>query len=118
MVTGLEVALVKPVVDALLALYKKAKSTRLKTNAEKALAEAIRELLTASPDLRSTEAKIAVAKAAGIINADLILAQDMVSKHRTPVKKPAAKKAAAKKPALKKPAAKKPALKKPAVKKA
>ena len=49
-------------------------------------------MLLAPNDLRSAEAKIAIAKAAGIINADLILAEEMISKHKGTVK-PAEKKA-------------------------
>ncbi|MFZ5523975.1 MAG: hypothetical protein ACOY9D_07850 [Pseudomonadota bacterium] len=110
MATGFEAALVKPIVDALVELYKMSKVTRLKSTAEAALAEAIRELLLAPSDLRSAETKIAIAKAAGIINADLVLAEEMVSKHKAAAKKPAAKK----RPAAKKKAA---AKKKPAAKK-
>ena len=120
MATGIEGSLVKPIVDALIGLYKKSKNTRLKSTAQTALAEAIRELLLAPTDLRSSEAKIAVAKAAGIINADLILAEEMVFKHKAALKKPAAKKAVAakKKAAARKPAAKKKtAAKKSAAKK-
>ena len=102
MAIGVEGALVKPIVDALIGLYKKSKGTRLKATAEAALSEAIRELLLAPSNLRSVDAKIAAAKAAGIINADLVLAEEMASKHRAAAKKPAAKKAAAKKPAAKK----------------
>ncbi|HEY1092546.1 MAG TPA: hypothetical protein VGE47_15730 [Burkholderiaceae bacterium] len=127
MASGIESALVKPVVDALVALYKKARTSRLKSTAEKALAQAIRELLLAPSDLKSAEAKIAIAKAAGLINDDLLLAEDMVVKHKAgakrgpvlktaPVKKAPAKKVAAKVPA--KPAAKKAAAKKAAAKKA
>lgn len=112
MATGVEAALVKPIVDALIGLYKKAKGTHLKSTAQAALSEAIRELLRAPSNLRSAEAKIAAAKAAGIINADLVLAEEMVSKHKTATKKPAAKKSPAKKPAAKKVPAKKRAAKK------
>ncbi len=116
MATGFESALVKPIVDALIGLYKKSKGTKLKSTAQAALAEAIRELLLAPNNLRSAEAKIAVAKAAGIISADLILAEEMIVKHRAAAK-PAAKKVAAKKPAAKKAVAKKPAAKKVAARK-
>ena len=103
MATGLEGALVKPVVDGIMALFKKAKSSKLKSTAEKALTEAIRELLLAPNDLKSAEAKIAVAKAAGIINTDLVLAEDMLQKHKAAAKKATGKKAAtAKKTAAKK----------------
>jgi hypothetical protein len=117
MSTGFESALVKPVVDGILGIFKGAKTAKLKANAEVALAEAIRELLLAPNDLKSPEVKIAIAKAAGIMNTDLLLAEEMLQKHRVAAKKPAAKKPAAKKPAAKKPAAKKPAAKKAAAKK-
>lgn len=116
MATGIEGALVKTIVDALIGLYKKSKGTKLKSTAQESLAEAIRELLLAPNNLRSAEAKIAVAKAAGIINSDLVLAEEMLSKHRVAAK-PAAKKVAAKKPAAKKAVAKKPAAKRVAAKK-
>ena len=95
MTTGLEAAFVKPIVDALLAIFKKSKTSKLKKDAENALSEAIRELLKASPNIRSAEAKIAVAKAAKIINADLLLAEELASKHHTAGKVAYTKKAIA-----------------------
>jgi hypothetical protein len=121
MVTTAEILILKPVVDGLLALYKNAKTAKLRKSAEQALTEAIRELLLAPQNLKSAEAKIAIAKAAGIISADLVLADEMLSKHKVAAKKAApAKKAAAKKAApAKKAAAKKAApAKKAAAKKA
>ena len=95
MATGFEGALVKPVVDGIIGLFKKAKNAKLKSTAEKALGEAIRELLMAPNDLKSAEAKIAVAKAAGIINTDLVLAEEILQKHKVVAKRAApAKKAA------------------------
>ena len=48
---AIETALIKPVVDALLALFRESNDIKLKRNAEKALREAIRELLAGShPD--------------------------------------------------------------------
>ncbi|HMC13563.1 MAG TPA: hypothetical protein VKG67_04390 [Gallionellaceae bacterium] len=47
-------------------------------------------------DLRSVEAKIRLAKAAGTLNDDVELAEEWVAKHKAATKKPAAKKAAAK----------------------
>lgn len=91
MATGIEVALVKPVVDVLISLFKKAQTKSFKANAEKALTEAIRELLLAPSDLKSAEVKIAVAKAAGIINADLILAEELLQKSKVVAKSPAAR---------------------------
>jgi len=79
----IEAALIKPVVDALLALFRQADDIKLKRNAEAALREAIRELLHANPDENRAEARIAIAKAAGILTEDVVLAEDMLKKHRT-----------------------------------
>ncbi len=121
-----EAALIKPVVDALIGLFRQGDHVRLKRNAEAALREAIRELLLANPDENKARARIAIAKAAGIISEDVMLAEDMLKKHRItrsrtagklgsgksrktaiktasmPAEKPTAKKT--KKPAAKKPA--------------
>jgi hypothetical protein len=78
----IEAALIKPVVDALLSLFKQGENIRLKLNAETALHEAIRELLLAHPDENKAETKIAIARAAGIISEDILLAEDMLKKHR------------------------------------
>ncbi len=78
----IEAALIKPVVDALLSLFKQGENIQLKRNAEKALREVIRELLLANPDENKAEARIAIAKAAGIISEDIVLAEDMLEKHR------------------------------------
>lgn len=78
----IEAALIKPVVDALLGLFKQSEHLQLKRNAEKALREAIRELLLANPDENKAEARIAIAKAAGILSEDILLAEDMLEKHR------------------------------------
>lgn len=78
----IEAALIKPVVDALMGLFKQGDNLRLKHNAEAALREAIRELLLASPDDNKAEARIAIAKAAGILSEDVVLAEDMLKKHR------------------------------------
>lgn len=113
----IEAALIKPVVDALMGLFKQGDNLRLKRNAEAALREAIRELLLASPDDNKAEARIAIAKAAGILSEDVVLAEDMLKKTRAAKartsgkaatgrkRKPAADKAPAKKAA--RPAAKK-----------
>ena len=79
---AIETALIKPVVDALLALFRESNDIKLKRNAEKALREAIRELLLANPDENKAEARIAIAKAAGILSEDVVLAEDMLEKHR------------------------------------
>jgi hypothetical protein len=78
----IEAALIKPVVDALLTLFKQGENLQLKHNAEKALREAIRELLLANPDENKAEARIAIAKAAGIISEDIVLAEHMLEQHR------------------------------------
>lgn len=78
----IEAALVKPVVDALLALFRQGSDIKLKRNAEVALREAIRELLLANPDDNKAEARIAIAKAAGILSEDVVLAEDMLKKTR------------------------------------
>ena len=120
----IEAALVKPVVDVLLALFRRGENLHLKSDAEAALREAIRELLLANPDENKAAARIAIARAAGILSEDVVLAEDMLEKHRATKgrtrgkaatgrkRKPAAKpepkpagKPAAKKP---RPAAKKP----------
>ncbi|MGH8032343.1 MAG: hypothetical protein ACREO8_08275 [Luteimonas sp.] len=78
----IEAALIKPVVDALMGLFRQGENLRLKHNAEAALREAIRELLLANPDDNKAEARIAIAKAAGILTEDVVLAEDMLKKHR------------------------------------
>ena len=79
---AIETALIKPVVDALLALFRESNDIKLKRNAEKALREAIRELLLANPDENKAEARIAIAKAAGILSEVVVLAEDMLKKTR------------------------------------
>lgn len=69
--------LVKTVVDALLQAFQKARTGRLRANAEKALSEAVRELLRANPDLNKADAAVATAKAAGIINERVFLVENM-----------------------------------------
>ena len=78
----IETALIKPVVDALLGLIGQGENLRLKRNASAALREAIRELLLADPNENRAEARIAIAKAAGIISEDVVLAEDMLKKAR------------------------------------
>ena len=79
---AIEAALIKPVVDALLALFRESNDLKLKRDAEKALREAIRELLQANADENRAEARIAIARAAGILSEDIVLAEDMLKKHR------------------------------------
>ncbi len=120
---AIEAALVKPVVDALMALFRRGENMQLKHNAEAALREAIRELLLANPDENKAQARIAIAKAAGILSEDVVLAEEMLSKTRAAKAKTAGKAATgrkrktaataadAKPPKKAKPAAKKPANK-------
>ena len=121
----IEAALIKPVVDALMSLLQRGEKANLQRNAEAALREAIRELLLANPDENKTEARIAIARAAGILSEDIVLAEDMLKKTRAAKSKTTGKaatgrkrkpapskhdeKAPAKKPAAapRKPAAKK-----------
>jgi hypothetical protein len=88
--------LVKPVVDALLKALDRAKDAQLRANARKAIGEAIAELILINPDLSKAKAKIAIARAAGILDQDLFTAERMLKK----VKK-AARKRPARKPATK-----------------
>jgi hypothetical protein len=120
---AIEAALVKPVVDALMALFRRGENMHLKHDAEASLRDAIRELLLANPDENKAQAKIAVAKAAGILSEDVVLAEDMLSKTRAAKAKTAGKASTGRKrkpasatteakPAKKpKPAAKKPPAK-------
>ncbi len=116
----LETSLLKPIVDAILGLARSGSNTRLKRDAAASVREAIRELLLADPNESEAAAKIAIAKAAGLISEDVLLADDMLRKVRAkkstlsrisrkrpaeapkePTSKPA-KKAAAKHPPAKK----------------
>ena len=111
---AIESALIKPVVDALMALLSRGEKANLKRNAEAALREAIRELLLANPDENKAEARIAIAKAAGILSEDVVLAEGMLEKHRATKAKTTGKAATGRK---RKPTAAKPDDK-PAAKKA
>jgi imidazolonepropionase-like amidohydrolase len=71
-------SLIKPVVDALVAALKAARGKQLKRSAAKELSAAVRELLKANPNENLAQAKIATAKAAGIINEDLFLAEKLL----------------------------------------
>ena len=79
---AIEAALIKPVVDALLALFRESSDLKLKRSADRAVREAIRELLQANPDENRAQARIAIAKAAGILSEDVVLAEGMLEKHR------------------------------------
>lgn len=87
----IEAALIKPVVDALMALLQRGEKANLKRNAAAALREAIRELLLANPDENKAQARIAIAKAAGLLSEDVLLAEDMLQKHRATKAKTAGK---------------------------
>ena len=118
---GWHAAVVARDVDALMALFRESSDIKLKRDAEKALREAIRELLQANPDENKAEAKIAIAKAAGILSGDVVLAEDMLQKTRAAKAKTAGKSVSGRKrkpagakaepPKKDKPAAKKPAPK-------
>ncbi len=99
--------LAKPVVDALLKAFDRAKDAHLRASARKAIGEAISELIRISPDLNKAEAKIAIARAAGILEQDLFTAERMLKKVKKanrkagPEKKKAARKVRKRKPAVK-----------------
>jgi hypothetical protein len=91
----LEVSLIKPIVDALVGALEKAKTYKLRKDATAALSEAIKELMLVNPNENKAHAKIAAAKAAGIINEDLFLAEKMLAAVKVSgSRKPAAKKVA------------------------
>jgi len=102
--------LAKPVVDALLKAFDRAKDAHLRASARKAIGEAISELIRISPDLNKAQAKIAIARAAGILEQDLFTAERMLKKVKKanrkasqpgPAKKKAARKVRKRKPAAK-----------------
>jgi len=78
---AIEAALIKPVVDVLLALFQQGNDLKLKHTAQAAVREAIRELLQANPDENRAATRIAVARAAGILSEEVVLAEDMLQKH-------------------------------------
>jgi hypothetical protein len=90
--------LAKPVVDALLKAFDRAKDAHLRASAREAIGEAISELIRISPDLSKAEAKIAIARAAGILDQDLFTAERMLKKVKKANRK-AARPGPAKKPA-------------------
>jgi hypothetical protein len=113
--------LAKPVIDALMRALDRAGDARLKKNARAAVAEAISELIRLRPDVNKAEARIAIAKAAGILDQDLFTAERMLRKVKKADKKAAEKRRPARrKPAprrVKKGAGKATAKKRPAPKK-
>jgi len=82
-------ALAKPVIDALMKALDRAKDAHLKDNARKAIAEAISELIRIHPDVGKAEARIAIAKAAGILDQDLFTAERMLKKVKRAARKSA-----------------------------
>ena len=80
-------SLAKPVVDALLKALDRAKDVKLRANARIALGEAISELIRISPDLDKAKAKIAIARAAGILDQDLFTAERMLKKVKKAAKR-------------------------------
>jgi len=80
-------ALAKPVIDALMKALDRAKDAHLKDNARKAIAEAISELIRLNPDVGKAEARIAIAKAAGILDQDLFTAERMLKKVKRAARK-------------------------------
>jgi hypothetical protein len=98
---------VKTVVDALLQAFQKARTARLRANAERALSQAVRELLAANPNLNKADAAVAAAKAAGIISDRLFLVETMrsrVVKHAKKARKAAKRKTTARKTTTRRPA--------------
>jgi len=80
--------LAKPVIDALMRALDRARDASLKRDARKAIAEAISELIRLRPDVNKAEARIAVAKAAGILDQDLFTAERMLRKVKKAARKP------------------------------
>ncbi|MEO6172645.1 MAG: hypothetical protein ABIP02_05960 [Arenimonas sp.] len=116
----IEAGYIKPVVDAILGLVRKGSNAKLQRDAIKAVREAIRELLLADPNENAIEAKIAIAKAAGLISHDVLLADEMLEKVKSNKKKlpskASTKKSTSKTATVKKEPAKRPTktvLKKP-----
>ena len=100
----IEASLIKPVVDAILGLVGTGRDVKLKRDAAKAVREAIRELLLADPNENEVEAKLAIAKAAGLISHDVVLADEMLRRVKA-TSRPAAARGVGKK-AVKAPAQK------------
>ena len=104
--------LVKPFVDALIALIKniqdKDSGKKKRKKAEADLEEAIEALFNLCPDIHQVEAAIAKAGTVDLVAKDVIPAKQNLPKVRT-AKKPAVKKPATKKPVVKKRGAGKPA---------
>src|SRR3977135_3983956 len=67
----------------------RAKDAHLKDNARKAIAEAISELIRIHPDVGKAEVRIAIAKAAGILDQDLFTAERMLKRGKRAAKESA-----------------------------
>jgi hypothetical protein len=106
-------ALIKPVVDALIAALKAARGKQLKRSAARDLSAAVRELLTANPNENFAEAKIAAAKAAGLLSEDLFLAEKLLKASKAEKRRPPSQKKSSKAGARHTPV-RKGALRKPA----
>lgn len=98
-------SLARPVIDALMKALDRARDARLKKHARQAVADAIVELIRIHPDLDKAKARIAVARAAGILDQELFTAERMLksvkkaAKARKPASREAAKPIPRKKPA-------------------
>ena len=105
---AVEYSLIKPVMDVLKNVYSTLAQKSLTKNAEENIDLAIKELLLANPDTDEVEAQIRIAKAAGLLNKNLFLAENMLKKVKQSRKpktrsiKKVAKKKVAKKVAKKK----------------
>ncbi len=76
---AIEVVLVKPIVDAILAALKSLKNVKVRKDASAELTKVIHNLIQISPDITNAEVKIRAAKAAGVISKELVLAEEMLS---------------------------------------
>lgn len=99
--------LARPVIDALLRALGRAQEARLQHNARRALSEAIKELILINPDLQKAKARIAVAKAAGIIDSELFVAERMLKRVKRSGKRAKTRTEAGRRGAAKRPAARK-----------
>jgi hypothetical protein len=109
----MEITLIKPVIDAVIAFFTGGKKAVARYKAEKQLQEALVELLEGNPNITQAEAKIMSAELTGAISGDLIRARERLAK----VKEFEAKKATAKKATAKKATAKRAFAKKAPAKK-
>ena len=73
-------SLISPVEEALIALFKTAKTKKERKEAEENLAVAFRNLLTEHPDIDAAEVAIEAAKRLGIISAELRRTEEALRK--------------------------------------